>query len=192
MRVRVLASDGNSGEPGATRDVGDPRTRRTQPVVQTGNGSQPLSCKKMTEDRCVLIGLPFDGIGPQIRPRNTIPGPERRKDTRQRRRAGDEQARQPGHRREALPVAEDFGVPGRERVPALLRGRMCVHDDQETGNGLLFEPLPNISFCGVRFPSELDARKGPGFLERAVVPQPVADVYRKGVERFEACVEQPL
>ena len=102
------------------------------------------------------------------------------------------QAAQRGQVGQRVAVDQGLAGSGRQREPAGAGLGIDVIDVEQTRGGLLLEPLAHVALMQEAGVGELAGRRGPAFVQRAVQPQAVAQVDRRGLDRAEARSEQAV
>ena len=104
--------------------------------------------------------------------------------------AGDEHAPERGDVVEAVLVEERLVVSRGEQQALLAVGRLG--DVEDPARGLLLEPLARVSLVDPGRHCELVGRQRAALRERAVQPEPVAQIHAAEIERTDHGSEEPF
>ena len=191
--LRVGAGDRDARPPGAAGDVGDSGGRvGEEPLVDVGDGRQPLGAEQVGEERPVRVSL---RVAPELAvglPGDAAAGAERFLDGRQHARERYAEARHGRHVRERLPVDQHLGVAGRQPVAPLVRRGAGVVHLEDARDGLLLEPFPRIALVAARRGGELAGGRSPVLPQGAVEAEAVAQVHGHDLVGPERSAEEAL
>ena len=154
------------------REPADRRAAARAPLPRR----QPLAGEQLVEHRPGEARLTFVQVAAVVRVRYAGAGPEGVEHRIDRPATGDDERPQRRNAVEARIVDECLVVARRKRVSTHSRigaGRLQVED---RARGLLLEPLPHVALVQARRLRELRGSRRAALRERAVQPEPVADV----------------
>jgi hypothetical protein len=147
-------------------------TRAGRPVSQPGHDvghrRKPLGRQLLSEGRAVDLTLAVTEVAAVGLVRDAAAASVGGGQIRENPADARDHVREGRHVREVLAVDQHRGVVGGERVQALLRCGTGVLDVDQTGHGLLLEPLARVAGVDPGVPRKLAARHRAVLVERPV------------------------